>query len=240
MELTFPALILVNTLCWQIPVLFHFIYSFPPQHMSAHSAIGLDLHKSHKILKFQNHWDNRIPAASIQWWVLSTQFHSSAVNKPHQVKNCLQLSIRCYCIPLGSTSKCFSSQHGSGKLAACVKNNINPLTSSGYQLHKFKGNMFQRQMLFQVQVGQNRNISTCQLCSELSQPCLRALRNSWFSHWAVATSCAWLQATDTTVLQRYPSTHTKSSAVNSSHLISVRRTAHPPEEHSFLKRMTYS
>lgn len=213
MELTFPALILVNTLCWQIPGLFHFIYSFPPQHMSAHSAIGLDLHKSHKILKFQNHWDNRIPAASIQCWVLSTQFHSSAVNKPCQVKNCLQLSMRCYCITLGRTSKCFSSQHGSGELSVCLKNNINPLTSSGYQLHKFKGKMFQKQMLFQLQVGQSRNISTHQSCSELSQPCLRAQRTSWFIHWAVATSCAWLQATDTTVLQKYPYTPLQQTAI---------------------------
>lgn len=64
--------------------------------------------------------------------------------------------------------------------------------SSGYQLHKFKENMFQRQILFQIKVIAE---TWCQLCLELSQPCLRALRNSPFIHWEVATNCAWLQAT---------------------------------------------
>lgn len=64
--------------------------------------------------------------------------------------------------------------------------------SSGYQLHKFKENMFQRLILFQIKVIAE---TWCQLCLELSQPCLRALRNSPFIHWKVATNCAWLQAT---------------------------------------------
>lgn len=52
--------------------------------------------------------------------------------------------------------------------------------------------MFQRQILFQIKVIAE---PWCQLCLELSQPCLRALRNSPFIHWEVATNCAWLQAT---------------------------------------------
>lgn len=62
--------------------------------------------------------------------------------------------------------------------------------------------MFQRQIQFQIKVIAEK---WCQLCLELSQPCLRALRNSPFIHWEAATNCARLQATKMLYCKETPS-----------------------------------
>lgn len=87
--------------------------------------------------------------------------------------------------------KCFSSQPGSAELASGLKIKIlsHLQDTNSTSLRK---QMFQRQIQFQIKVIAEK---WCQLCLELSQPCLRALRNSPFIHWEVATNCAWLQAT---------------------------------------------
>lgn len=104
--------------------------------------------------------------------------------------------------------------------------------SSGYQLHKFKENMFQRQILFQIKVIAE---TWCQLCLELSQPCLRALRNSPFIHWEVATNCAWLQATKMLYCKE---TWSPSQQTAIAHF--AKRTAQPPKDLSMPKGVKYS
>lgn len=129
--------------------------------------------------------------------------------------------------------KCFSSQPGSAELAPGLKNN-NPGMSSGYQLHKFKKNMFQRQILFQIKVIAE---TWCQLCLELSQPCLRALRNSPFIHWEVATNCACLQATKMLYCKE---TQSPSEQTAIAQFCKQDRRAQPPKGLSIPKRVKYS
>lgn len=104
--------------------------------------------------------------------------------------------------------------------------------SSGYQLHKFKENMFQRLILFQIKVIAE---TWCQLCLELSQPCLRALRNSPFIHWEVATNCAWLQATKMLYSKKPEVLHSKQPSLNF-----ANRTAQPPKDLPRPKGVKYS